>query len=168
LTLFNLAGSRRLARTWGDLVDAAGGGDTPWLTDLDHHFVAALHEELFLPSTSMIQLWDSWHLHRRTYRAILYQIVREARPRLGAGSSPAPPGRPLQVTIGLGDNRDDTLEVNPYFGPPSEIKPAPDVLTLMPFDPKMRPIYDDHILKVARGLNLVAMRADDFFCRATA
>ena len=100
LTLFNLARGR-LARTWGDLVDAAGGGDTTWLTDLDQHFVAALHEELFLPSTSMIQLWDTWHLHRRSYRAILYQIVRGGRPRLGAGSSPAPLGRPQQVTIVL-------------------------------------------------------------------
>ena len=98
LTLFNLA-RRWLARTWGDLVDAAGDGDTTWLTDLDQHFVAALHEELFLPSTSMIQLWDTWHLHRRTYRAILYQIVREGRPRMVVGSSPARPGRPLQVTI---------------------------------------------------------------------
>jgi TIR domain len=100
LTLFNLA-CGRLARTWGDLVDAAGGGDTTWLTDLDQHFVAALHEELFLPSTSMIQLWDTWRLHRRSYRAILYQIVREGRPRLGASARPAPLGRPLQVTIVL-------------------------------------------------------------------
>jgi hypothetical protein len=100
LTLFNLA-CGRLARTWGDLVDAAGGGDTTWLTDLDQHFVAALHEELFSPSKSMVQLWDTWHLHRRSYRAILYKIVREGRPRLGAGASPAPLGRPLQVTIVL-------------------------------------------------------------------
>jgi TIR domain len=100
LALFNLAHGR-LARTWGDLVDAAGGADATWLTDLDQHFVAALHQELFSPSTSMIQLWDTWHLHRRSYRAILYQIVREGRHRLGAGASPAPLGRPLQVTIVL-------------------------------------------------------------------
>ena len=100
LTLFDLA-CGRLARTWGDLVDAVGGGDTTWLTDLDQHFVAALHEKLFLPSTSMIELWDTWHLHRRSYRAILYEIVREGRPRLGAGARPAPLGRPLQVTIVL-------------------------------------------------------------------
>jgi len=111
LTLFNLA-CGRLGRTWGDLVDAAVGGDTTWLTDLDQHFVAALHEELFLPSTSMIQLWDTWHLHRRSYRAILYQIVRERRPRLGAGSSPAPLGRPLQVTIVL-DPVSGTNQGNP-------------------------------------------------------
>lgn len=100
LTLFNLACGRQ-ARTWGDLVDAAGSGDTTWLTDLDRHFVAALHEELFSPSTSMVPLWDTWRLHRRSYRAILYRIVREGRPRLGAGASPSPLGRPLQVTIVL-------------------------------------------------------------------
>jgi hypothetical protein len=100
LTLFNLA-CGRATRTWGDLIAAAAGGDTTWLTDLNEHFVAALREELFLPSTSLIQLWDTWHLHQRSYRAILYQIVREGRPRLGAGSSPAPLTRPLQVTIVL-------------------------------------------------------------------
>jgi len=117
LTLFNLAFGR-LARTWGDLVDAAGG-DTTWLTDLDQHFVAALHEELFLPATSMIQLWDTWLLHRRSYRAILYEIVREGRPRSGAGASPAPLGRPLQVTIVL----DPVPETNQ--GSPTTPKPGP-------------------------------------------
>ena len=114
LTLFNLA-CGRLARTWGDLVDAAGGGDMTWLTDLDQRFVAALREELFMPSTSMILLWDTWHLHRRSYRAILYQIVR-GRPRLGAGASPAPIGRPLEVTIVL-DPVAGTNQGNPA-GPP--------------------------------------------------
>ena len=100
LTLFNLA-CGRIARTWADLVDAAGDGDTTWLTDLNQHFVAALHEELFLPSTSMVQLWDTWHLHRRSYRAILYEIVREGRSQVRAGESPASLGRALQVTIVL-------------------------------------------------------------------
>jgi hypothetical protein len=100
LTLFNLAYGR-LARTWGDLVDAARGGDAPWLTDLDQRFAAALREELFSPSASMVQLWDTWHLHRRSYRAILYQIVREGRARSGACATPAPLGRPLQVIIVL-------------------------------------------------------------------
>ena len=100
LTLFNLAYGR-LARTWGDLVEAAGGADAPWLTDLDRHFVAALREELFSPTTTTIQLWDTWHLHRRSYRAILYQIVREGRRGLSAGAGRAPLGRPWQVTIVL-------------------------------------------------------------------
>ena len=99
-TLFNLTHGR-LVRTWGDLVDAVGGADTTWLTDLDQHFVAALHEELFSPSTSMIQLWDTWRLHRRSYRAILYQIVREGRHRLDAGASSATLGRPQHVPIVL-------------------------------------------------------------------
>jgi len=110
LTLFNLAHGR-LPRTWGDLVDAAGSGDTTWLTDLNQRFVAALRQELFLPSTSMIHLWDTWRVNRRSYRVILYQIVREGRLQSDAGASPAPPGRPLQVTIVLdpvlGANRGD-------------------------------------------------------------
>lgn len=117
LTLFNLA-CGRLARTWGDLVDAAGNDDTTWLTDLDQHFVAALQEKLFVPSTSMIQLWDTWRTHRRNYRAILYQMVRERRPPLGAGSSPAPLGRPLQVTIVL-----DPVSNNQ--GNPTTARPGP-------------------------------------------
>jgi len=63
----------------------------------------------------------------------------------------------------LAEKRDDTIEVNPYFGPPAAMSSALDVFVVMPFDPKLRPIYEDHILRVARSLNLVAMRVDDFF-----
>jgi hypothetical protein len=63
----------------------------------------------------------------------------------------------------LARKRDDTLEVNPYFGLPARVNPAPDVFVLMPFDVGIRPIYLHHIQKVAGSLNLVAMRADDFF-----
>jgi hypothetical protein len=97
LTLFNLAPGRR--RTWGDMVAAAEGAGASWLTDLDQRFVAALNEQLFSPSTSMLQLWDPWRVHRRSYRPVLYQIVREGKPRLGADAPPAHDGRPLQVTI---------------------------------------------------------------------
>jgi hypothetical protein len=63
----------------------------------------------------------------------------------------------------LAEKRDDTVAVNPYFGPPAAMSPAPDVFVVMPFDPKLRPIYDNHILKVTKALNRIAMRADDFF-----
>ena len=118
LALFNLARGR-LARTWGDLVDAGGGADAAWLSELDRHFVAALHEELFSPSTSMIQLWDTWRLHRRSYRAILYRIVREGRSGMGAGASPGPLGRPLQVTIVLDpvSGTDQKSPATPQPGP---------------------------------------------------
>lgn len=99
LTLFNLASGR--SRTWGDIVDAAGGAGGSWLNELDQRFVAALGEQLFSPSTTMMQLWDPWRVHRRSYRPILYQIVREGKPRSGADAMPAQSGRPLQVTIVL-------------------------------------------------------------------
>lgn len=120
LTLFNLAAGR-LPRTWGQLVDAAGVGDTTWLTDLNQRFAAALQEELFVPSTSTIELRDTWRQHRRSYRVILYQIVREGQLRSGAGASPAPPGRPRQVTIVLdpvlGTNQGDPPTARPGATP---------------------------------------------------
>jgi len=121
LTLFNLAYGR-LARTWGDLVDAAGGAEAPWLIDLDRHFVAALREELFSPTTSTIQLWDTWHLHRRSYRAILYQIVREGRRGSGAGAGRALLGRPRKVTIVLDPvpGTDQGGAMSPPPGPPPQ------------------------------------------------
>ena len=63
----------------------------------------------------------------------------------------------------LAKKRNDTVEVNPYFGPPPSINPAPDVFVLVPFNPRLRPIYDNHIRKVTTSLNLSVMRVDDFF-----
>ena len=33
----------------------------------------------------------------------------------------------------------------------------------MPFEPRLRPVYDDHITRVARRLKITIRRADDFF-----
>ena len=57
----------------------------------------------------------------------------------------------------------DSLVVRPYFGQPSPMKCPLDVFVLMSFDDKLRPIYDDHLLKVTKSLGLDAKRADDFF-----
>ncbi len=102
LSLFNLAHGRR-ARTWGEMAAAASDGDadTTWRSDLDQCFAAALNEQLFSPTKTTMQLWDPWHHHRRGYRAILYQIVREGGRRAGADAIPTASGRPLQVTIVL-------------------------------------------------------------------
>ncbi len=48
------------------------------------------------------------------------------------------------------------------FGSPNK-KYTYDLFVLMPFVPELRPIYDDHIKKVAGDLNLSIARADDFF-----
>jgi len=101
LSLFNLTRGLR-ARTWGDLVDATGSTGSTWLADLDFRFAAALREELFSPSrTTPMPLVDS-HTgqRRRSYRPILYEILREPA---GAFDSDAQPEalRPLQVIIVL-------------------------------------------------------------------
>jgi len=69
-------------------------------------------------------------------------------------------GISLKKVVQLGSN---SLVVTPYFGLPTSTKGPLDVLVLMSFDPKLRLIYDDHVLKVAKSLNLNAKRADDFF-----
>ncbi len=51
---------------------------------------------------------------------------------------------------------------NSIFGTPNE-KYTYDLFMLMPFTPELKPIYDDHIKKVAEKLNLSIARADNFF-----
>lgn len=55
-----------------------------------------------------------------------------------------------------------SMTVTPFFGKPS---PGinPDIFVLMPFIEELRPVYTDHIRKVAKSLNLKTARADDFF-----
>ncbi len=69
-------------------------------------------------------------------------------------------GISLRKVAQLGSN---SMVVTPYFSLPKPTKGPLDILVLMSFDPKLRPIYDDHILKVTKSLNLDAKRADDFF-----
>jgi hypothetical protein len=98
LSLFNLAHGRS-ARTWGELIDTVGGADEKWLTDLNERFVASLKKQLFSPSkTTPMQLMDPYSgLRRRSYRPILYEIVREGG-RYHNDADPVP-GRLLLITI---------------------------------------------------------------------
>lgn len=57
---------------------------------------------------------------------------------------------------------DQNLEISPIFGKPDK-KYCYDLFVLMPFIATLKPIYDDHIKKVAETLNLSVARADDFF-----
>jgi hypothetical protein len=52
---------------------------------------------------------------------------------------------------------------NPVFGKPSKDEGAYDLFVLMPFDPTLKPVYDDHIKAVAEKQALTIARADDFF-----
>jgi len=53
--------------------------------------------------------------------------------------------------------------VTPYFGKPEQISDATDLFVLMPFDPQLRPVYEDHIARCASELHLSITRGDDFF-----
>ncbi len=80
----------------------------------------------------------------------------------------APNWRRAQAVLGFslkepGDRTSDSVVIKPFFGKPAGFDPPLDIFVLMSFKPKFRPIYEDHILNVAKELNLTAKRADDFF-----
>lgn len=58
---------------------------------------------------------------------------------------------------------DKSMIVKPYFGLPGKSISSADVFVLMPFKPEMKPLYDDHIVKVAADFNFSVARGDDFF-----
>ena len=53
----------------------------------------------------------------------------------------------------------------PIFRRPELIPSQPDLLMLMPFSPNLKPVFDNHIKKVAASLGISAGRADDFFTK---
>lgn len=64
----------------------------------------------------------------------------------------------------------DTIEVTPeqwgvkpIFGEPQYFQDLPDVFVLMPFRDELKPVYEDHILRVTQHLGLICRRGDDFF-----
>jgi len=57
----------------------------------------------------------------------------------------------------------DSVIVSPLFGGSVPSVSVPDVFVLMPFADRLRPVYDDHIKKVAEQTGLSVGRANDFF-----
>lgn len=71
-------------------------------------------------------------------------------------------GGPKLVDLAqLGDPQ--SMVVKPQFGPPTPIAAPARIFVLMPFLEKMKPVYEDHLKKVAGKLGLSIARADDFF-----
>ena len=101
LSLFNLTQGLR-SRTWGDLVEATDKERRSWLADLDFRFDAALKEQLFSPSkTTPMPLVDAYTgLRKRSYRPVLYEILRE-RVRRADGTAGRDELRPVQLTLVL-------------------------------------------------------------------
>ncbi len=54
-------------------------------------------------------------------------------------------------------------ERSAILGPPRESHDRPDIFVLMPITSELRPVYDNHIKKVATQLGMRVSRADDFF-----
>jgi hypothetical protein len=57
----------------------------------------------------------------------------------------------------------DAMMIAPLFGKPDVHIPGKDIFVLMPFSADLRPIYADHIIRVANELGLSVARADDFY-----
>jgi len=56
-----------------------------------------------------------------------------------------------------------SMVLTPFFGRPFKFLSPTDVFVLMPFLATLKPVYDDHIIKVGKKLGLTVSRADDFF-----
>jgi len=55
----------------------------------------------------------------------------------------------------------DSIHVRPLFGRPRDGEVL-DVFVMMPFQPELQPVYEDHLSTVAKNLDLKIQRADDF------
>jgi len=63
----------------------------------------------------------------------------------------------------LGELGSTSIVVEPYFGQPAKSTISADLFVLMPFQTSIKPVYDDHIVPVAKNLALSVARGDDFF-----
>lgn len=60
--------------------------------------------------------------------------------------------------------RDHSMVIEPFFGVPEKReKHRTDLFVLMPFQASLKPVYEDHMLNVAKVLGLTIVRGDDFF-----
>lgn len=58
---------------------------------------------------------------------------------------------------------ENPIQISPIFGQPDSVKSPADIFVAMPFQDRLKPVYTDHILKVAKKLHLTCKRGDDFF-----
>ena len=73
--------------TWGDLVDEVDGADSAWLSDLDQAFVQSLTRHLWSPSMELLEVWQPDAAHHRTYRPIVYEVVRRTHDDAPVGAT---------------------------------------------------------------------------------
>ena len=58
---------------------------------------------------------------------------------------------------------ENPVQVNPLFGRPKSNKTAASIFVAMPFQEVLKPVYTNHIRKVAEQLGHSCKRGDDFF-----
>jgi hypothetical protein len=73
----------------------------------------------------------------------------------------------LQSTLGislteLSQSSPDSIRISPFFGRPNDVDVA-EIFVMMAFRRELEPVYEDHLVTVAKGLKLKIRRADDFF-----
>jgi len=66
-------------------------------------------------------------------------------------------------------NIHQSMVITPFFGLPNSRDQSPndvsDIFVLMPLSPDLKPVYEDHIKKLASQLKLRIKRADDLFSK---
>ncbi|HSP29510.1 MAG TPA: hypothetical protein VLN74_13240 [Ilumatobacteraceae bacterium] len=77
LSLFR-AHDGKSAWSWGDLVDEVDGREAAWLRDLNQSFVQSLTRHLWSPSMEVMEVWQPDSNRRRTYRPMIYEVVRRS------------------------------------------------------------------------------------------
>lgn len=115
-----------------------------------------------------------WHKIKALQEAGLIEFERESkerwdRSRIKGDIQISASWERIQQALGISlaqiaelDPHDDMV-VRPFLGRPDNIERKHDLFVLMPFSESLRPVYDDHIKKIASELNLSTARADDFF-----
>ncbi len=73
----------------------------------------------------------------------------------------------LQAALGLSLSdcarlQNNGMAVTPLFGRPGKAS-GTDIFVIMPFSPKLQPVYKEHIVPLAERLGLSVARADDLF-----
>lgn len=65
------------------------------------------------------------------------------------------------TTVGMLGPR--SMIVEPYLGAPEQTARSIDLFIVMPFQESLKPVWEDHIKRVAERLGLTLSRGDDFF-----
>jgi hypothetical protein len=71
------------------------------------------------------------------------------------------------LAVKLESSLNISLTATPLFGEPYKSTYLPDLFMLMPFSRELKPVFEDHVKKVAANLGLSAGRADDFFSKGS-